>query len=278
MGLLSQLFGDEPQSQSPQKRDNGEWRYVADPCHKVIPDHVLFVEDGVEVKGTKYFQAELGRINEDTIDVWLVDASGVELVSTEWDFKKSDKELYVVTQYGVMIGYLASYIIESRGYSAGEKKRAAVTKPPSGGSEYGLFLLNAEHDRRRVQFGQDLSDGSACIEINIGDSDWLDKVRFKRRENADIELTYIPTPKGSRAKPHIQMLVDGKALFEIPATRSAYQQLANCIGLKPIYSRITRKSSTIHENGEYLNILMAFACAQESNSPALEHGETSEVS
>lgn len=150
MGLLDKMLKrDNPQSTSetitskPQSRNQDEWRYRAEPCDKHSIITVLNVEDAVNAYGCQYFQNELKKYSADTIDVWLVDPKGVKRCAVEWNFKKpkKERETYIVDSNGTMLGYLNYLNIDKTGYKLGDKARAAITKPPAGGSEYCIHIL-----------------------------------------------------------------------------------------------------------------------------------------
>lgn len=126
-----------------QGKRQDEWEYLSNPVSKNSIIEVLNVKDAVVAYGNQYFQDQLSRIEEDTIDIWLVGPEGVKSVAVEWNFNKPDdeRETYLVDENGIMLGYLSTYNIDKTGYKKGDKARAAISKPPSGGQVYALQIL-----------------------------------------------------------------------------------------------------------------------------------------
>lgn len=285
MGLFSRLFnktakadGETPEihSRVPQAQNQGEWEYLGDPASLIETDgkfsgldFTLNVKDAIPVSATLYMQDVLSTFDEDTIDVRIVLPKDVRQAPDDWQYFDGPKSAQVVDRYGRLLGNLPDYKLSKTGYSIGDTARAAVTKPPAGGTHYGLHILipkdvvealERSRERARIErfVGKRVPENADTAIKNINNSEWHGPRSHGSPKQLDIETSIIPTPKGSQAKPHIRISFKGTELFEANARMECYKVLAKHVGERPFCATYQRFDSLSETERYYWKVTIVY--------------------
>ncbi len=102
----------------------------------------------------------------------------------------------------------------------------------------------AEKERERFKLERamrtELPDGTDGVVIWLEKDKWGGAKPRKGVAKIDLCTEWVPVPEGSKAKPHIAIVEDGKPVAEINARNGCYKFLAAHVGEKPIASTCER--------------------------------------
>lgn len=120
--------------------------------------------------------------------------------------------------------------------------------------ENGEYFLNVYSNSNIAKALQD--ESCELCELNIPASSSVHAIA--RSDFGDPRLRLIPTPKGSKAKPHIGIYDNEVLIYELSASMSAYKTLIKFVD-QPIQAiHVRRLNSTIDE-GHYYKLKIAFS-------------------
>lgn len=99
-----------------------------------------------------------------------------------------------------------------------------------------------ERDRKRLSRNteQELPLGVVGEAFFFEDGEWGGQKPNRGVATLDVSTEWIPTPKGSQAKPHIAVLVSGEKVRELNARNGTYKTMAEHVGEMPYLSTCKR--------------------------------------
>lgn len=98
--------------------------------------------------------------------------------------------------------------------------------------------------RRQIEkiYGISLPKGSENITFWFDEDEWTGTVPEDEPMDVDVLAEIIPTPEGSKAKPHIAILESGKKILELSARNGTkYKLMLDHIGEKPYTASLSLK-------------------------------------
>ena len=112
--------------------------------------------------------------------------------------------------------------------------------------------LRHKEERGRIErlIGEKIPESVDVAIKNFDDSEWLGPRDHVSPKRTQIETILIPPPKGSKAKPHICVSLEGVRIFEANARMECYKVLAKHIGERPFCTTYQRFDS-MYENEQY---------------------------
>ena len=275
MGLLSFLFGNKSESAvstQPQqatgaptgaakvrvieKRGKRTWLYD-DEALELDDYHGLTTWRSIRASASTYFQDDLAAIDADTISVRVIDQRSAYLPG-DWTYI-SDDQYAIVSDDNIALSLVYKDKLSDAGISEGDYVTCALSRPPHS-NELALYILLTEQQdeaigeakalrsmRRRT--GMDLPAGSDCVTINIDDDKWpLPDMPGRTYHSASLAM--LPVKKGSSAKPHVMLSIDGTDVLELSARSTRYREMVSHID-DPISTCVVEKFESLRNDGTY---------------------------
>lgn len=159
--------------------------------------------------------------------------------------------------------------LELAGYSLGSYVACAVVRFDYYGEDIvNLNLLMtdfaAEHQdeiRKRMRMsrlmGMDMPLGIDYAEVNIDGVEWqLDHHPGRELHTASTRM--LPVPKGSKAKPHIVLSLDGVDAREITGRSMCYGAFAAHVGEQPVACASLQRESLAGNSSIYYKVMVAY--------------------
>lgn len=283
MGLLDFLFGcknEAPINHSPkqtisaptgaakvriiERRGKRTWLYN-DEALKLDDYHGLTTWRSIRASASAYFQDDLAAIDADTISVRVIDQRSAYLPG-DWTYI-SDDQYALVSDDIIALSLAYKDRLSDAGISEGDYVTCALSRPPQS-NELALYILLTEQQdeavkeanalksmRRRT--GMDLPAGSDCVTINIDDDKWpLADVPGRTYHSASLAM--LPAKKGSSAKPHVMLSIDGHDVLELSARNTRYRSLVSHIN-DPISTCVVEKFDSLRNDGtHYYKVILVY--------------------
>lgn len=275
MGLLGFLFGSKSEStvsSQPQqatsepsgaakvrvieKRGKRTWLYD-DEVIELDDYHGLTTWRSIRASASTYFQDDLAAIDADTISVRVIDQRSAYLPG-DWTYI-SDDQYAIVSDDNIALSLAYKDKLSDASISEGDYVTCALSRPPHSNELALCILLTEDQDeaieeakalrsmRRRT--GMDLPAGSDCVTINIDDDKWS-LPDMPGRTYHSASLTMLPVKKGSSAKPHVMLSIDGIDVLELSARSTRYREMVSHID-DPISTCVVEKFESLRNDGTY---------------------------
>lgn len=275
MGLFSFLFGSKSEpavSSQPkqatsaptgaakvrviEKRGKRTWLYD-DEALELDDYHGLTTWRSIRASASTYFQGDLAVIDADTISVRVIDQRSAYLPE-DWTYI-SDDQYALVSDDNIALSLAYKDKLSDAGISEGDYVTCALSRPPHSNELVLYILLTEQQDeavdeakairsmRRRT--GMDLPAGSDCVTINIDEDKWpLDDMSGRTYHSAALAM--LPVKKGSSAKPHVMLSIDGNDVLELSARSTRYREMVSHID-DPISTCVVEKFESLRNDGSY---------------------------
>lgn len=113
-----------------------------------------------------------------------------------------------------------------------------------------LNASDAYDERKRLEWavGHELPRGVEGISINF--DEWTGTRAIDGASTLNVSTSWIPTPKGSSAKPHILIKEGDISIIELSARNGSYSFLAEHVGERP-FECVCRKLDSMRDEGGY---------------------------
>lgn len=283
MGLLDFLFGSKNEatvSNQPEqmmsaptepakvkvieKRGKRSWLYY-DETFEIDDYHGLTTGRSIRASASTYFQDDLAKINADTISVRVIDQRSAYLPG-DWTYI-SDDQYALVSDDNIALSLVYKDKLGDAGILEGDYVTCALSRPPHS-NELALYILLTEQQdeaideakalrsmRRRT--GMDLPAGSDCVTINIDEDKWpLDDMSGRTYHSAALAM--LPVKKGSSAKPHVMLSIDGIDVLELSARSTRYREMVSHIN-DLISTCVVEKFESLRNDGtHYYKVILVY--------------------
>ncbi|MDM8162454.1 hypothetical protein QUV94_00955 [Collinsella intestinalis] len=224
-------------------------------------------ENSVKAAACSYFQDLLSQVIADTVIVRVVEQKDAKLPD-DWTYI-NDSEVALVDDNGVAISLFNRRDLEFVGCEVGEYVACAVLRGPYHGDncKFLSVLMSdfaAEHqdeisERKRMSrlMGMDMPLGLDYAEVNIDGVEWqLDHHPDRKLHTGSTR--WLPVPKGSKAKPHIVLSLDGVDAREITGRNMCYGAFAAHVGEQPVACVSLQRESLASNSSIYYKIMVAY--------------------
>lgn len=113
-----------------------------------------------------------------------------------------------------------------------------------------LDASDAYDERKRLEWavGHELPRGVEGISLNF--DEWTGPMAIDDASTLNVSTSWIPTPKGSSAKPHILIKEGDISIIELSARNGNYSFLAEHVGERP-FECVCRKLDSMRDEGGY---------------------------
>lgn len=272
MGLLDFLFKKRPSSTSNR---------VNPTPHNVVPFYAANVRTGsmtwkmsngkipnsYSAWNDRSLQNILHTISYETISVRAVDISK-SIIPDDYECYRDD-DVALVDDDGFALATIGSRQLTYAGYKKGDYVECAVVHINYYGEDIvqlhllmTQFAIDHEDEIREMVrmsriFGSQMPFGTEYIEINVDYDKWPIAHHDGNRLHS-FSMRELPVPKGSKAKPHIMISLDGVDGIEISARSTRYKYLAERIGESPIACASIRYESIREGDEYYYKVVIAY--------------------
>lgn len=225
------------------------------------------VENSFSAWNDRSLQGILHTIRIDTISVRAIDISE-SIISDEYECYRDD-DIALVDDDGFALATIGLRDLTYAGYKKGDCVECAVTHINYYGEDIvQLHLLMTkfaiEHEdeiREMVRmsriFGSQMPFGADYIVNNIDYGKWPVAHHEGNRLHS-FSMRELPVPKGSKAKPHIMISIDGVDGIEVSARSTRYKSLSEHIGKVPIACASIRYKSVREDDDFYYKVVIAY--------------------
>lgn len=223
------------------------------------------VADAVMANACPYFQDKLEELSADTVRM-LISPRSKAKKPKGWEFY--DDGYPVVNARMEMVGSMPPEKLKRAGYSVGDVATFAVLRPPYTDGHIKIYALvtdkGREHERQVERKRAEKRCGGRLPKeydeavINFDDGKWLGPRSMDGVNSVNIALELVPTPKGSKAKPHVLVKIGDTVLYEATARNQVYETLLAHVGETPLSAAYQRLDSTQYLGSQYWKLSMAW--------------------